>query len=1541
MTTSRSFSLIPHWQSIFALASNVSAALLMLVGIIVNNQVLAQSSFSDSFESPSVNSFWNVTQVQGRVSLVTQADIGCKDDYVNGQPFCGNRTVAVHGGAQALEMYNCVDWAAFGGFLDWSAHNCNDNSNTVNVALAHTFPFSIQGTTSIWFLDDPPDYYSSPRPGYNFQECGYAHAFGVSNSASNTFAGILVEANDRNWYYTSSLGSNQRTSIPRTGGWHLLSLTIGDTGTTLSVSIDGTTVLTQPLGVRHGDVFVTATFDTILFAKFGSVLPYPDSSTAPGQSPANGCLAANLSGPPGVWVQPVAWDDFTFTADPAYCSPIAINTQPASQTVSPGDTATLVVNATGGLLQYQWYGPSGPIAGAIGNSYTTPPLTENTAYAVEISDPCGDFAVSNTASITVGNSTTPSSVFFGPGGTPTNPTSTVAEPVNTATGNYYAIHNDFVIAGRMPLVFGRSYNSLDQYSGPLGKGWTHSYNIVLTQDAQSGAVTIRQGDGSTIAFSGGNSAAYNPSTPGLVANLFRKQDGSFTLVNKSQLQFDFDSSGTLKKITNRNGNSQTLAYDQSGHLALIVDSSGRTLGFASDTNGRIVSVTDNLGRSVGYTYDSANNLATYQDATGGVTKYAYDSNHQLVSATDPRGVRYVQNAYDNSGRVILQQNGRGFATAFAYASPHVGVTTVTDPLGNQTQYVYDGDLCLTEIIDAQKSVTAFTYDASNRKTSVTKANGQTARFTYDDRGNLLSITDPLNAMTSFAYDGANDLIWTLDPGGSRTTFSYDALGNLTSMQDASGSTTHLSYDQFGSLIGQTNALGVTSTRSYDSNGNMATLVNGVGNTSTFGYDLAGRLVSVTDGNGHTTRMAYDNLDRKVEITDALGNKRRWVHDAVGNVTGKVAQDGSITAYTYDPVGNLASATDPLGNVTYHSYDANNKRTAIKDGNGGTTVYAYDSLNRLVSVTNALGIVTSYSYDTVGNLASLTDGNGKTSTFIYDAVNRPKMAFWADGKNINTSYGVNGYRASVADAGGITTFVYDALHRATSVTDASGNVVSYGYDAAGRRTSIAYPDGRLVTYTYDGANRLVRVTDWLGRITVYGYDNAGNNTSIELGNGAATTFTYDVANRLASVVNRMGSRVLASYAYTLDPIGNRLQIVDDGGGSTRYAYDADGRLVSWTAPSGETTTYAYDGIGSRVSVQNGFGITSYSHDGAGRLLRAGAAAFTYDGNGNRVTQTTGGTTLIYVFDSRNRLTGMYGGNLAAKYQYDDDGNRISQTIPGANYHYVLDIVRRLPSVVAEKGSDGNIDFQDGLAKLSGSSATLEQFYQTDGLGSIVAVTDATGNLLARYTYDPWGNVLNSVDPLGTKEEYKFTGEPHDPQTGLYFLRNRYYDPTVGEFISKDPLSVLARNVSTSDYAYALNNPVNLLDHSGLASERARSFDFGRETCVFCCDVDTSTACYFPVDPNNPNQGYQALNEFMHGTDQYGWLWVAINTGSLAMGELPLWVPSAVSESGVLEAGSVSATLWQAAGNAFLSAGITALAGGTPIGIILSVVSSLVF
>jgi len=287
------------------------------------------------------------------------------------------------------------------------------------------------------------------------------------------------------------------------------------------------------------------------------------------------------------------------------------------------------------------------------------------------------------------------------GSSPTTPSAFTSEPINTATGNYYLSRTELTVAGKgIPFAFTRSYNSLDSYSGPLGAGWTHSYNILLNDSGAS--VTVKEGDGHSVQFTATGGGAYVPSTPGLFDALRKNADGTYTLTRKYQTEVSFTAAGKLATIIDRNHNTQTFGYDGLGNLITATDTVGRVFMFAYDTSNRMITFIDPAGRTWQYAYDATSDLVSVRDPAAGVTQYAYDANHGMSSATDARGIVFLQNTYDAQERVIAQKNARGFATTLAYNTPSAGTTTITDPLGNATQHVYDNTLRIVRVIDAKR-----------------------------------------------------------------------------------------------------------------------------------------------------------------------------------------------------------------------------------------------------------------------------------------------------------------------------------------------------------------------------------------------------------------------------------------------------------------------------------------------------------------------------------------------------------------------------------------------------------------------------------------------------------------------------------------------------------------------------------------------------------------------------------------------------------------------------------------------------------------------
>lgn len=327
-------------------------------------------------------------------------------------------------------------------------------------------------------------------------------------------------------------------------------------------------------------------------------------------------------------------------------------------------------------------------------------------------------------------------------------------------------------------------------------------------------------------------------------------------------------------------------------------------------------------------------------------------------------------------------------------------------------------------------------------------------------------------------------------------------------------------------------------------------------------------------------------------------------------------------------------------------------------------------------------------------------------------------------------------------------------------------------------TITYPGGtKTVTYTYDATNKMQTVTDWNGKTTNYNYRADGQLDYVLYPNSVKTSYSYDNAGRPSGLsVKRNNGDSIAVYSYSLDPLGNHIQE------NIKEPYP------TYPTISGITTNYTYTN--------------------ANRIQTAGTSAFNFDSNGN----TTSKTGYTYGYDVLNNLTSVTG-NLNATYVYDGAGNRREATRSGTNTKYVLDILG-MSNVLMETDAGGTPQnyYVYGLGLISRvKPSNITEYYVYDYRGSTVAMVDATINAAVthKYQYDDFGKVLQIQEPLNDSNPFRYIGKYgviYEDST-LQYMRARYYDPSIGRFLSEDPVW------STNLYPYVHNNPLKNIDPQG--------------------------------------------------------------------------------------------------------------------------------
>jgi len=279
----------------------------------------------------------------------------------------------------------------------------------------------------------------------------------------------------------------------------------------------------------------------------------------------------------------------------------------------------------------------------------------------------------------------------------------------------------------------------------------------------------------------------------------------------------------------------------------------------------------------------------------------------------------------------------------------------------------------------------------------------------------------------------------------------------------------------------------------------------------------------------------------------------------------------------------------------------------------------------------------------------------------------------------------------------------------------------------------------------------------------------------------------------------------SYRYTHDTIGNRTSMTDTSG-AHNYAYDELYRLIEATHPTMPTEEFSYDPVGNRMGT---------TVNAANRLLDDGSYTYAYDNNGNltgKTSKTDPNDVTTYVYDPENRLVQVTAQGMSASYLYDPFGRRIQKTVNGVPTGYLYDN----EDIIAEYDSTGTVTTAythgPGIDEpLSMARGTETYFYHADGLGSVTTMTDQTGAIAQKYEYDAYGKITLTLDPSPV-QPYTYTAREHDGETGLYFYRARYYDATVGRFISEDPIRFAGGDVNL--YSYVRNQPTRYIDPWGL-------------------------------------------------------------------------------------------------------------------------------
>ena len=858
---------------------------------------------------------------------------------------------------------------------------------------------------------------------------------------------------------------------------------------------------------------------------------------------------------------------------------------------------------------------------------------------------------------------------------------------------------------------------------------------------------------------------------------------------------------------------------------------GRPHEFQYDVYHRMIRWTDRRGIAWNRAYDFASKIAgdtAPQVRVNGqlvrpVTRYASMEKGMLIDSAS--GLGTSANPGPDIDTVVIRAtttNPRGYPTTYAldrFGAP----TLIQEPLGRTTAYTRDTNSAVVQSTLPSGHVIQYTWTGPDLVRVLDATTGRKDTMTYVSHHLAIHAGDVDSVVNYWTINATRVTLDSTHTGGAgMVRFSYTA-GRLCRIVDAAG---HASQCYFTSTSGFQNtdsiryALGVVGYR-YDGHGQRVMTINQVHDTVKAVYDSLGRIVRTIGGVHDTTTSVYDDSLHVTQLQDAKGQVYRSWFNAVGWVDSTADAASQKDRFQFDSSGHPVGWTNRNGRVITAVYDSlDQKRSVTADGR--TATLFTDPAGHFVMTNNGESI------DTVrmdaGDRAAvavscrvLVNGNAAKcfrDSAIYEmpdiqthlALFAPEVWANTDTFKVHDHYDVHRLRdyltpgyvsGQPAPLSILFTHNSEALDSVTTFGPLNNLTMTHSYpwnhvtdqiqfsdpaldgvlgtaanfDSAGRlRTryhgSLTDPDTAR-SFTYDRQGNLMQYNDTLHHYTQhcnYSWQTGGfycNNTDQPTFLDS-TTYAYD------SVANRKDPAGL----IVLDP-GNRLRRWQN----FRMDYDLVGNLTAKRTlnPVDSTQLLRTDSLfwstlGTLDSVR--------TRDGSGVLI--GRVGFGYDGMGRRVRKSGGGGTTRYVWDGESLLAELDTlGQLVAGYTdygLDEIASVLRRDRVDSTYYYVQDYSRNVVAILARTAGGNVIDNQ--------------------------------------YRYEPFGTLQgNTSAPIPNSRQ--FAGREYDAETQLYYDRARYLDPTLGRFVSEDPIGL---NGGINLYGFVGNDPINGWDPSGTSCKR---------------------------------------------------------------------------------------------------------------------------
>jgi RHS repeat-associated protein len=845
------------------------------------------------------------------------------------------------------------------------------------------------------------------------------------------------------------------------------------------------------------------------------------------------------------------------------------------------------------------------------------------------------------------------------------------------------------------------------------------------------------------------------------------------------LAFAYDGEGRLSSVRDHDGRITTLERATSGLVSAVIAPNGERTEIGMNAQGDLQSATNPANERLVFTY-----------GTGGL----------LLGTSDPSGASLAAYVYNVDGTLAARTNALGGTTTYTHSG-----TSETAQVSVKGPGEWDESIVYEHLPTGAHRVQTIVVGGGTG-TIVADATGTITRTDPDGTTTTTrKYPDPQFGMQSPMLEEVvrtpAGLTRTLrDRRGATLNDPNDPLSDLVHVDSVivNGRVTTATYDELSNTISGVSAAGRRTSSSLDSQGRLTTSSVPGREPISIAYDELGRVTTIGAG----TRLLhneYDSQDRVTSVTDALGRIERFGYDNADRRTSHTFADGRRVSYRYDTRGNLVAVTPPSRPAHALASNVAGQPLSYQAPSAPARTFEYDSAGRIVLTTREDGSTIREEYAHSGLVWTGIASTGDTITATTDSTsNRVVRATRSSGANLTFAY--DGFLLSRISWAGLV-----------------NGTVNLAYDSDFRLQAEAVNGNAGITYDYDKDGYLTRA----GSLAIDLEPQTGSEQQLRL-DASVTSVRYDgfgMADSIATAVNGSVVHEVLLYRDSIGRISNRVETVNGVRESSAFTYDVSGQLLSTVRNGILTAQYEYDASGNRTRVSTTSGSVVVVSDSADRLISYGGKRFFYRSTGELDRSILGTDTTVYRFGAFGELLSVIRPQRdTVTYVVDAVGRRVGRRVNGVLAQAFL--YRNNSEIVAEMNGAGQIVSRFVYGRKRHLPEYMIRSGQSfrfilDERGSVrLVVNAATEEIAQRIDYDGFGNVTANTNP--GFQPFGYAGGLLDDLTGLTHFGARDYDPTVGRWISTDPMLFDAGDANL--YRYAGNDPINAVDPTGFIIEQ---------------------------------------------------------------------------------------------------------------------------